>query len=122
MHHVISYYMSHRIFIHDILCHAHAYRIDQGDNIVGIQRRRGRGSVGDSSSHSSRRRGANLEELPECLDHRPTSFLKGKPQSILSLLVFYKILLESFMSDALGIRVDWKHLMHGTTLSRDIHL
>ena len=20
-----------------------------------------------------------LEELPECLDHRPTSFLKGKP-------------------------------------------
>ena len=37
----------------------------------------------------------NLEELPECPDHRPTSFLKGKPQSILSLLVFYKILLKS---------------------------
>ena len=32
----------------------------------------------------------NPEELPECLDHRPTSFLKGKPRSILSLLVFYK--------------------------------
>ena len=31
-----------------------------------------------------------LEELPECLDHRPTSFLKGKPQSILSLLCFIK--------------------------------
>ena len=30
------------------------------------------------------------EELPECPDHRPTSFLKGKPQSILSLPVFYK--------------------------------
>ena len=29
-------------------------------------------------------------ELPECLDHRPTLFLKGKPQSILSLLCFYK--------------------------------
>ena len=25
------------------------------------------------------------EELPKCLDHRPTSFLKGKPWSILSL-------------------------------------
>ena len=37
----------------------------------------------------------NLEELPECPDHRPTSFLKGKPRSILSLPVFYKILLES---------------------------
>ena len=31
-----------------------------------------------------------LEELPEFPDHRPTSFLKGKPQSILSLLCFYK--------------------------------
>ena len=37
----------------------------------------------------------NLEELPECPDHRPTSFLKGKPRSILSLPVFYKILLKS---------------------------
>ena len=31
-----------------------------------------------------------LEDLPECLDHRPTSFLKGKPQSILSLPCFTK--------------------------------
>ena len=36
----------------------------------------------------------NLEELPKCPDHRPTSFLKGKPRSILSLPVFYKILLK----------------------------
>ena len=42
------------------------------------------------------------EELPECPDHRPTSFLKGKPRSILILPVFYKILLESFIFDALG--------------------
>ena len=45
-----------------------------------------------------------LEELPECPDHRPTSFLKGKPRSILSLPVFYKILLESFIFDALGYK------------------
>jgi len=44
------------------------------------------------------------EELLECPDHRPTSFMKGKPRSILSLLVFYKILLESFMIDALGYK------------------
>ena len=31
-----------------------------------------------------------LEDLPECLDHRPTSFIKGKPQSILSLPCFTK--------------------------------
>ena len=29
-----------------------------------------------------------LEELSECLDHRPTFFLKGKPRSILSLPCF----------------------------------
>ena len=29
-------------------------------------------------------------ELPECPNHRPTSFLKGKPRSILSLLCFIK--------------------------------
>ena len=31
-----------------------------------------------------------LEELPKCLDHWRTSFLKGKPRSILSLLRFIK--------------------------------
>ena len=30
------------------------------------------------------------EELLECPDHRHTSFLEGKPRSILSLLCFYK--------------------------------
>ena len=46
----------------------------------------------------------NPEELLECPDHRPTSFLKGKPQSILNLPLFYKISLESFMFDALGYK------------------
>ena len=32
----------------------------------------------------------NPEELLECPDHCPTSFLRGKPRSILSLPVFYK--------------------------------
>ena len=44
------------------------------------------------------------EELPECPDHRPSSFLKGKPRSILSLPCFYhylKYLL--FVDDALSI-------------------
>ena len=37
----------------------------------------------------------DTEELPECPDHRPTSFLKGKRRSILSLLCFYKYHLSS---------------------------
>ena len=35
--------------------------------------------------------GAN-EEVLECPNHQPLSFLKGKPQSILSLPCFYKYL------------------------------
>ena len=31
-----------------------------------------------------------LKDLTECLDHRPTPFLKGKPRSILSLPCFTK--------------------------------
>ena len=41
--------------------------------------------------------GVNVEGLPECPDHQPSSFLKGKPQSILSLLCFLNINLSSFM-------------------------
>ena len=45
-----------------------------------------------------------LEDVPESPDHRPTSFLKGKPRSILSLLYFTKTSLESFLFDALGYK------------------
>ena len=45
-----------------------------------------------------------FEDLPECPDHQPTSFLKGKPRSILSLLCFTKYHFESFMLDALGYK------------------
>ena len=45
-----------------------------------------------------------LVELPECPDRRPTSFLKDKPQSILSLLCFTNINFSPFIFDALGYR------------------
>ena len=45
-----------------------------------------------------------LEDLPECPDHRPTSFIKGKPRSILSLPCFTKYHLIPFMFDALGYK------------------
>jgi hypothetical protein len=28
------------------------------------------------------------EDLPECVDHQPSSFERGKPRSILSLLLY----------------------------------
>ena len=41
--------------------------------------------------------GVNEEELLECPDHQPSSFLKGKPQSILSLLCFKNVTLSIFI-------------------------
>ena len=38
-----------------------------------------------------------LEDLPECPDHKPTSFLKGKPRSILSLPCFIKYHLSFYV-------------------------
>ena len=35
-----------------------------------------------------------LEDLPECPDHKPTSFIKVKPRSILSLPCFTKYYLS----------------------------
>ena len=60
------------------------------------------------------------KELPECLDHRPTSFLKGKPWSNLSLPLFYKILLESFMFDALGYK-SWLETLDAWNYLVQIH-
>jgi hypothetical protein len=40
--------------------------------------------------------GANNEELLECPDHQPSSFLEGKPRSILSLLRFTNITLSIY--------------------------
>ena len=53
------------------------------------------------------------EELPECPDHQPSSFLKGKPRSILSLPCFYKYLeYLLFIDDALSIGIGWNQLLH----------
>ena len=49
--------------------------------------------------------GANEEEVLECPDHQPSSFLKGKPRSILSLLCFKNDYFEYlYMFDALSDR------------------
>ena len=38
-----------------------------------------------------------VEELPECVDHQPSSFERGKPQSILSLLLYKAITLPKYI-------------------------
>jgi hypothetical protein len=39
--------------------------------------------------------GVLVEDLPECSDHRPSSFLKGKPQCMM-IQLFYKSILSTF--------------------------
>jgi hypothetical protein len=34
--------------------------------------------------------GNAIDELPDCPDHRPSSFLKGKPRCMLTQLFLYK--------------------------------
>ena len=72
-----------------ILLHAHAYRIAEGITLLEFE------AVEEEDQEAPQQVALEseehaLEELPECLDHRPTSFLKGKPRSILSLPCFYK--------------------------------
>ena len=55
------------------------------------------------------------DHLPECLDHQPATFMKDKPQSIISLpilLMSPKLLI--LMHHMTG--VVWKHLLHITFL------
>jgi hypothetical protein len=40
--------------------------------------------------------GVPADELTECSDHRPSSFLKGKPRCMLTQLYIYNIYLEYF--------------------------
>ena len=67
-------------------------------------------------------KGVNIEDLPKCPNHQPSLFLKGKPWSIINLLCFYKYHLRPLclMHQVLG--VDWKHLLHIFSLSKQIYL
>jgi hypothetical protein len=47
--------------------------------------------------------GGQAPDLPECPDHRLSTFLKGKPQSVISLPRFININLCLLMFDALSI-------------------
>jgi ABC-type cobalamin transport system permease subunit len=58
--------------------------------------------------------------LPECPDHHCSANLKGKPQSILCLPCFINTNLSSLCLMHYVAGVDWKHLMHIISLSRNI--
>ena len=66
---------------------------------------------------------ATEEELLECPDHRPSSFLKGKPQSILSLLCFENDYFEYlYMFDALSDRNWMQTLVAYISIPYPVHV
>ena len=76
------------VCIHDIYLCIHAIGVPEGVTLLEFEGAR------QEEEHEVQAidEAAAEEELPECPDHRPSSFLKGKPQSILSLPYFYKYL------------------------------
>ena len=103
VHFIISHHPCQYLCIHDILFHAHTYRIAWRSNPTEIWRRGG-GQSRDTPTRSSRTRGA---------DHWQTSRVPWPSTHFLSERqalehfkppMFYKISLESFMFDALGYK------------------
>ena len=103
MHFIISYHQCHYLCIHDILFHAHHIGSPEGVTLLEFEEEAEENQETPQTAAPKGEEPDN-EELPECPNHRPTSFLKGKPRSIISLLCFFKISLESFMFDALGYK------------------
>ena len=121
IHHIISYYTCHRICIRGILFHAHAYRIVRRNNSVGVQRRRGGGSVGDALGRSSRRRGADSQRSPWVPRSPANLFPQRQAPEHSKSPMFYKILLESFMFDALGYK-SWLKTLDAWNYLIQIHI
>jgi hypothetical protein len=48
--------------------------------------------------------GNAIEELPECPDHRPSSFLKGKPRCMLTHLLYTHIIEYFYLFTAFSCR------------------
>jgi hypothetical protein len=78
MHSIMSF---HLLCIHDThFVHMHAIGVPEGVMLLEFEQEQ------PVEQEVPAAEGGANEDLPECPDHQPTSFLKGKPQSILSLL------------------------------------
>jgi hypothetical protein len=83
------HHASHSLCIHDIhIVHMHAIGVPKGVTLVEFERmcqkqREASSSIGGLATRS---RGTE-EGVLECPSHGPSSFMKGKPWSIISLLL-----------------------------------
>jgi hypothetical protein len=74
--------------IHEIYWCIHAIGVPEGVTLLEFE-----GALPEDEQEQSGEpeepagEGVPEEELPECSDHCPSSFLKGKPQCIISILI-----------------------------------
>jgi hypothetical protein len=69
----------------------HAYRIARRGDILDFEPVKGKVPQ-EVQPQEEAEEGRQASDLPECPDHQLSTFLKGKPWSILSLQCLYKTL------------------------------
>ena len=96
---VHSYMAVHFIIIFHLLCmhdsytmHMHAIGVPEGVTLLEFEPVLPEEQQQAQEQEVQTPEEGAYEEVLECPDHQPSSFLKGKPRSILSLPCFYKYL------------------------------
>ena len=85
----------HLICIHDSYAmHMHAIGVPKGVTLLEFEQVLPEEQQQAQEQEAQAPEEGASEEVLECPDHQPSSFLKGKPQSILSLLCFKNVTLS----------------------------
>jgi hypothetical protein len=81
---------SHSLYIHDIhLVHIHAIGVSEGVTLVEFEGTcQNKGEAAQAQEAQPQEVRDAEEEVLECPQHEPLSFVKGKPRSIISLLLY----------------------------------
>ena len=122
MHFITPYHIMHVSIYAFMISYFMLMHIGSSEgSLYWNSRRRRRGTSGGTLAHSSRRRGASSWGPTQVPGSSANFFSQRQDPEHFKPPMFYEISLESFMFDALVVRVGWKHLMHRTTLSRYIY-
>ena len=94
IHFIITF---HLLCMHDsYTMHMHAIGVPEGVTLLEFEQVLPEEQQQAQEQEVQALEGVNEEEVLECPNHQPSSFLKGKPQSLLSLLCFKNVTLSIF--------------------------
>ena len=80
-----------------LICAYACNRFPRGVTLLEFEPKRQKEQQAAQEQEVQVKGGVNVEDLPKCPKHQPSSFLKGKPWSILSLVCFLNINLSPFV-------------------------